>query len=284
MNIPKFPLGEYIEAVIDFLVEQFSGLTNWLADIIQSGYEVLTDVLLILPAPVMVLIFLGLAFLITRKPTLSITASVGLLFVWNLDLWAPTMQTIALVSLATLIAVGIGIPLGILASISIYFRRVIMPILDFMQTLPAFVYLIPAIPFFGLGATSAIFSTVIFSMPPAIRLTTLGISQVPADLVEAANAFGSTRMQKLVKLQLPLAMPAIRTGINQTILLALSMVVIAAMIGAEGLGSEVWEAIQRLEPGDGFEAGISIVVIAIILDRVIQNIGAKSKKAAAAAK
>jgi glycine betaine/proline transport system permease protein len=146
-----------------------------------------------------------------------------------------------------------------------------MPILDFMQTLPPFVYLIPAITYFGLGSTSALFSTVIFAMPPAIRLTTLGIQHVPEELVEAVDSFGSTKWQKLVKLQLPLAAPSIMAGVNQTILLALSMVVIAAMIGAGGLGGVVWKAIQRLKPGMGFEAGIAIVIIAIILDRVLRN-------------
>jgi glycine betaine/proline transport system permease protein len=146
-----------------------------------------------------------------------------------------------------------------------------------MQTMPAFVYLIPAIPFFGLGKVAAIFSTVVFSMPPAIRLTCLGIKQVPKELVEAADAFGSNKWQKLFKLQLPIATPTIMAGINQTIMLALSMVVIAAMIGAKGLGGEVWKAIQRLQPGKGFEAGIGIVIVAIILDRIMQRIGGKSQ-------
>ena len=171
----------------------------------------------------------------------------------------------------------VRIPLGIWAAMSDRIYRIIMPILDFMQTMPAFVYLIPAIPFFGLGPVSGIFATVIFSMPPAIRLTTLGIRQVPAELTEAADAFGSTPRQKLLKVQLPLATPTIMTGINQTIMLALSMVVIAAMIGAGGLGAEVWKAIQRLEPGAGFEAGIAVVILAMILDRITQNIGQRRK-------
>jgi len=145
-----------------------------------------------------------------------------------------------------------------------------------MQTMPAFVYLIPAIPFFGLGPVSAIFSTVIFAMPPSIRLTCLGIRQVPAPLIEAADAFGATRSQRLFKVELPLAMPTIMAGINQTIMLSLSMVVIAAMIGAKGLGGEVWKAIQRLEPGLGFEAGLGVVIVAVILDRITQKIGARS--------
>jgi glycine betaine/proline transport system permease protein len=146
-----------------------------------------------------------------------------------------------------------------------------------MQTMPAFVYLIPAIPFFGLGPVSAIFSTVIFAMPPAIRLTCLGIEQVPKELIEAADSFGANRMQKLFKLQIPLAKPTIMAGVNQTIMLSLSMVVIAAMIGARGLGGEVWKAIQRFEPGNGFEAGLGVVILAMALDRVTQKFGARKK-------
>ena len=199
------------------------------------------------------------------------------MLIWNLGLWSATVSTIALVVVATCIAISIGIPLGIAAALSGVMYRIIMPILDFMQTMPAFVYLIPAIPFFGLGKISAIFSTVIFSMPPAIRLTCLGIKQVPLELTECADAFGSSKWQKLFKLQLPLATPTIMAGVNQTVMLALSMVVIASMIGAKGLGGEVWKAIQRLQPGKGFEAGLGIVIVAIILDRVLQKIGESSK-------
>ncbi len=198
---------------------------------------------------------------------------VGLILIWNLQLWEATIETLTLVIVATLIAVLVGLPMGILAATSKMAYRVIMPLMDIMQTMPAFVYLIPAIPFFGLGAVSAIFSTVIFAMPPAIRLTCLGIKQTPKELIEAADAFGSTKSQKLFKLQLPLAVPTIMAGINQTIMLALSMVVIAAMIGAGGLGGEVWKAIQRLQPGMGFQAGFVIVILAMILDRISQKVG-----------
>jgi glycine betaine/proline transport system permease protein len=223
------------------------------------------------PPELLILLFAILAWYITKSLKIGIGTLLGMAFIWNLQLWHPTMQTLSLVGLSTLTAIALGIPLGVIAAISLGFRRVIMPILDFMQTLPPFVYLIPAIPFFGLGATSALFSTVIFAMPPAIRLTSLGIQGVPKELVEAVDAFGSTKWQKLIKLQLPLAAPSIKAGVNQTILLALSMVVIAAMIGAKGLGGVVWKAIQRLKPGMGFEAGIAIVIVAIILDRVLRN-------------
>ncbi|ETR68708.1 MAG: glycine betaine/proline transport system permease protein [Candidatus Magnetoglobus multicellularis str. Araruama] len=207
----------------------------------------------------------------------GLLAFFGLLLIWNMGLWDPTIETISLVLISTLIAVGIGLPMGILSALYNKVYRVIMPILDFMQTMPAFVYLIPAIPFFGLGPVSATFSTVIFAMPPAIRLTCLGIRQLPVQLIEAADSFGASRPQKLFKVQLPLAMPTIMAGINQTIMLSLSMVVIAAMIGAGGLGSEVWKAIQRFKPGDGFEAGLGVVIVAIILDRITQQI-AKTEK------
>lgn len=219
------------------------------------------------------IVFALLGWWISEKANIGLFTLLGLLFVWNLGLWVEMIQTLSLILVATAISISMGIPLGILAALSTIFNRIIMPILDFMQTLPAFVYLIPAIAFFGLGETPAVFATVIFSTPPVIRLTALGIRQVPAELVEAADAFGSTRLQKLVKLQLPLAGPAIRAGINQTILLALSMVVIAAMIGARGLGSVVWRAIQRLNTGMGFEGGLAIVILAIILDRILQHAG-----------
>ncbi len=271
-NVPKFPLGRIIEWLIDFFATRFSDFTNAVSNLVATASENITDFLTYFPEPVTIVLFSFLAFWITKSWKITLGTLLGMAFIWNLGLWNPTMQTLALVLLATLVAIVIGIPLGIIAALSRPFNVIIMPILDFMQTLPAFVYLIPAIPFFGLGATSALFSTVIFAMPPAIRLTALGIQQVPKELVEAADAFGSTRSQKLLKLQLPIAAPTIRAGINQTILLSLSMVVIAAMIGAKGLGGEVWKAIQRLKPGMGFEAGIAIVIIAIILDRIMQNV------------
>ncbi len=240
----------------------FEGSWNPLAFLLHAWY----------PQMVSLLMLVILCWWVSAKRGLVVFAVLGLLYIWNQDLWEPAMQTLSLVFVSTLIAISLGIPLGILASVSKSFELVIKPILDFMQTLPAFVYLIPAIFFFGTGRTAAIIATVIFSMPPAIRLTLLGIQQVPADLVEAADAFGTTKGQKLIKLQLPLALPSIQAGVNQTVLLALSMVVIAAMIGAKGLGSEVWKAIQRLLIGSGFVNGIAIVILAILLDRTLQTV------------
>ncbi len=276
MTIPRIPLDELIEDGLAFLTEHFAFLTRAISRVTETGVEAMVDALMFLPPWLVIAAFAGFGWRLAGRKVAVFTV-LGLALLWNLELWLPTMQTFTLVTIATLVAVAMGIPLGIVTSLFVGFRRVMIPILDFMQTMPAFVYLIPAIPFFGLGPVSAIVATVIFAMPPAIRLTYLGISQVPADLIEAADAFGSTRRQKLFKLQLPLAVPTIMAGVNQTIMLALSMVVIAAMIGAGGLGGEVWKAIQRLEPGKGFEAGIAVVILAMVLDRITQRIGKRGQ-------
>jgi glycine betaine/proline transport system permease protein len=278
MNEFRLPIGEFIEAGIDFLVKHLSFITKASAHVIESVLGGMEHVLLLIPIPLFILLTGGGVWFLTRDRKLTIGSALGLALIWNMGLWTATVSTIALVVVATLCAIAIGVPLGILSAISTRMYQIVMPVLDVMQTMPAFVYLIPAIPFFGLGKTAAIFSTVIFSMPPAIRFTCLGIRQIPLELVECSQAFGATRMQRLVKLDLPLAAPTIMAGINQTVMLALSMVVIAAMIGAKGLGGEVWKAIQRLQMGRGFEAGIAIVIVAMILDRVLQKLGTRKDK------
>jgi glycine betaine/proline transport system permease protein len=274
MDIPRLPLGDVIEGGINFLVDHFAFITKAFSKITESGLEVLQDGLMFIPPWLFIALTCFLVWRITKNRGITVFSVIGLLLIWNLGLWSATVSTIALVIISTLIAILTGVPIGIMAAMSNTANRIVSPVLDVMQTMPAFVYLIPAIPFFGLGKVAAIFSTVVFSMPPAIRLTCLGIKQVPIELVECAEAFGSTRWQRLFKLELPLATPTIMAGINQTVMLALSMVVIASMIGAKGLGGEVWKAIQRLQMGKGFEAGIGIVIVAIILDRVLQKIGA----------
>ncbi len=274
--IPRIPLADGIDAFLDWLTTAIAGVTRAISAIMSVGVRGLVD-LLMWPPEWVIIILIGLLGYKFGGRKVAIGSILGMLFIWNLGLWGPTMSTIALVVLATLIAMMLGLPIGILGGLNETAYQILRPILDFMQTMPAFVYLIPAIPFFGLGAVSAMFSTVIFSIPPVIRLTALGIRQIDAELIEASDAFGSTTMQKLFKVQIPLAKPTIMAGVNQTIMLALSMVVIAAMIGAGGLGSEVWRAIQRLRPGQGFEAGLAVVVVAMILDRVTQKIGAAGK-------
>lgn len=271
-DIPKLPLDHWIDDGLDFLTDNFAFLTKIVSHHLEDTIDYMVEGLMYFP-PWMVIIAFALIAWRFAGYKVGIFTIFGLGLLWNLRLWESTMETLTLVIVATFIAILIAIPTGILAAVSKVANRIIMPLMDLMQTMPAFVYLIPAIPFFGLGPVSAIFSTVIFSMPPAIRLTCLGIKQVSPELVEAADAFGSTKTQKLFKVQLPLAVPTIMAGINQTIMLALSMVVIAAMIGAGGLGGEVWTAIQRLKPGMGFQAGIAIVILAIILDRITQKIG-----------
>lgn len=275
MSIPKFPLAHLIDVGLDWLTHNFAFLTKAVSHVTSNIIDAIVHGLLWLPPWVLIIIVALAAWRVAGR-RVAIGSMAGLLFVWDLRLWDATIETFTLVLISTFIAVAIGLPLGIAAALSKRTSKVVMPILDLMQTMPAFVYLIPAIPFFGLGAVSASVATVIFATPPTIRLTALGIQQVPADLIEAADAFGSSRKQKLFKVQLPLAVPTIMAGINQTIMLALSMVVIAAMIGAGGLGGEVWRAIQRLEPGKGFEAGIAIVILAMILDRVTQRLGNRS--------
>ncbi len=271
----RIPLGRWIESILDFLTTTFSGLTKGVSAFIETAIDFVVEFVLIIPPWSFMFVIAGVIFFFVGRK-IGIYSLVGLFILWNLDLWEPTIVTIALVLVSTFFAIAIGLPLGILAALNKTTGRIITPILDFMQTMPAFVYLIPAIPFFGLGTVSAVFATVIFSIPPAIRLTALGISQVPKELVEAGDAFGATGMQKLIKVQLPIATPTIMAGINQTIMLALSMAVIAAMIGAGGLGGEVWKAIQRLRPGMGFEAGVGVVIVAMILDRITQNLGKRN--------
>lgn len=277
MNIPQIPLAEWIDAGQKYLTDHYAEITRAIAHGIQSGITTFSGWLYVIPPWVFIIAVALICWRVAGKK-LAIGSILGLCFIWNIDLWWPLLDSITLVVFATLISMLIALPLGILAALSERAYSIIMPILDFMQTMPAFVYLIPAIPFFGIGIVSAIFATVIFSMPPAIRFTALGIRQVPKELTEAADAFGTTRTQQLVKLQLPLALPTIMAGVNQTIMLALSMVVIAAMIGANGLGQEVWAAIQTNAVGKGFESGIAVVILAMLLDRITQAIKSDSKK------
>ena len=275
-NLPRLPLGEWIEVAVDFLATHLTPFTRAFSQIMGQWLDIVEGLLVDIPPPLTIVALTLVAWSITRKKALSLFSLLGFSLVWTMDLWEPTCGTLTLVLASALLAVALGMPLGIGIAMSNRLRVAVLPFLDAMQTMPAFVYLIPAIPFFGLGKISALFATVIFAMPPAIRFTCLGIRSVPAELVECAESFGSTRWQRLFKLELPLAWPTIMAGVNQTVMLSLSMVVVAAMIGARGLGGEVWKAIQRLELGLGFEAGIGIVIVAVYLDRLLQSVGKKS--------
>ncbi|MEC2596153.1 proline/glycine betaine ABC transporter permease [Bacillus cereus] len=276
-SIPRIPLGEWVDSFVASLYEHFEGLFRGFSYIIGGFVDLLTNFLTIIPAILMIIILCFLIWYTTRKLSLVIFTLIGLLFILNINYWAQTMQTLALVLTSVIISIIVGIPIGILASQNERFSKFLKPTLDFMQTMPAFVYLIPAITFFGVGVVPGIIASVIFAMPPTIRFTDLGIRQVPEDLIEAANAFGPTASQKLFKVQLPLATGTIMAGVNQSIMLSLSMVVTASLVGAPGLGVDVYRSVTQVNIGMGFEAGLAIVVIAIILDRITQGFHTKRK-------
>lgn len=270
------PLGQWLESVVDFLLK-FKWFFNGIDGLISALAASFETLLFLLP-PWLLILLMALLVLWGRKAWgLPLFLVIGLALIWNLGYWDNMVFTLSLVLTAALISIIVGVPLGIFAAHKRWINDLITPVLDFMQTMPAFVYLIPAVFFFGIGTVPGVVASVIFSMPPVIRLTILGIRQVPVEIVEAADAFGSTSSQKLFKVQLPLAKPTIMAGINQTIMLALSMVVIASMIGARGLGRDVYQAVTQNQIGKGFEAGLCIVILAILLDRVTQLMGTRRK-------
>jgi glycine betaine/proline transport system permease protein len=268
------PVAHWATALVDFLMEHGQGHF----DLISSGLDSLTfgiERALLLPSAWLLIGGLtGLAWWWVGRRFALFTV-ITLTLVLGMNLWQETMTTLALVIAATLVSLVFGIPTGILAARSNRIEYLVRPVLDLMQTMPAFVYLIPAAMFFGLGRVPGVVATIIFAVPPAVRLTNLGIRQVPTELVEAGLAFGCTQRQLLFKVQLPQAKPAIMAGVNQTIMLALSMVVIASMIGSGGLGDVVLRGIQRLDVGLGFEGGLGVVILAIILDRITQSFAKK---------
>lgn len=270
-------IGEGIEVIINWLTENLSGFFDAISLVLGAIIDGLEWVLAFPPAIVLTLLLAVFAWWVASRGVAVFTL-IGLLLIDSMNMWGYMVSTLALVLTATLVALVMGIPLGIWMSKNDMVERIVRPILDFMQTMPAFVYLIPAVFFFSLGSVPGVVATVIFSMPPAVRLTNLGIRQVPEEVVEATKAFGATSRQLLFKAELPLATATILAGVNQTIMLALSMVVIAAMIGAGGLGDPVLKGITQLKIGLGFEGGIAVVILAIVLDRITQALGAASQK------
>jgi glycine betaine/proline transport system permease protein len=271
-HIPRIPIGEWAANGIDWLTENWSGFF----DAIDTGITFLNDKLtfgFIAIQPLVLIAILALLAWLLRSWKFAVGSVITFLLVLSMDMWEAMLQTMSLVLIATVIAVIIAVPVGILAATSRGASAVIRPVLDFMQTMPAFVYLIPAVFFFHVGIVPGLVSTVIFSLPPGVRMTELGIRQVNGETVEAGESFGANTWQILKGIQLPLAIPNIMAGINQVIMLALSMAVMAGLAGADGLGKKVTEAISTLDLAQGVEGGLGVVFLAIYLDRLTAAIG-----------
>ncbi|MBO1023349.1 choline ABC transporter permease subunit [Ochrobactrum sp. SD129] len=266
----KIPVGPTAKSVVDWLTDNMGGFFDGLAAVMQWLIDGLLY-LLQLPHPlVLIVIFAVIAWFIQRRISVVILTIVGFLFIINQGYWDGTLKTLTLVLSACFLCMAIGVPLGIAAAHRPTLFAVLRPILDLMQTLPTFVYLIPAIVFFGIGMVPGLLATAIFVLPAPVRLTHLGISSTPSSLIEAGEAFGASRTQLLWKIELPYAMPQILAGLTQTIMLSLSMVVIAALVGADGLGVPVVRALNSVNTALGFESGFVIVVVAIVLDRIFR--------------
>lgn len=265
----RSPINDWVENVVINHGATFKAISNAILQVVLLVESVLRG----LPWWAIIIVFMALAWASTRRLVFCAIVGVLMVAVGVLGLWDLTMQTLALMLVATLVSVLIGLPVGILCAKNRIARTVTLPVLDVMQTMPSFVYLIPVLMLFGLGKVPAILATVVYAVPPLIRLTDLGIRQVDAEVVEAATAFGTAPARLLFGVELPLATPTIMAGLNQTVMMALSMVVVASMIGARGLGEQVLNGIQTLDVGRGLEAGIGIVILAIVLDRIMQGFG-----------
>lgn len=267
----KIPLGVWLRDLVDLLNARAQGFFDLVSLVLGTLIRGMTDFLLFFSPFLLIPILAALAYLLHRSVGLTVFIVLSLLLIVNLGYWEATIQTLSLVIWATVVCVLIGVPIGILAARKPWFFAAIRPVLDLMQTIPTFVYLIPTLVLFGLGPVPGLISTVIFAIPAPIRLTHLGISSVPTQLLEAGKAFGATRRQLLTKVELPYALPTIMAGITQSIMLSLSMVVIAALVGADGLGKPVVRALNTVNIAMGFEAGLAIVILAIVLDRVCKR-------------
>lgn len=270
----QFPIGDTVAAFIDFLALNFKGFFDFLFVIFSSTIKATEQGLLMLPWWLLILIVVAIGTYFTSWKG-GITFGVFLFLIGTFDLWSQTMTTLAVIIISVVLSLLIGIPLGILMAFNRTFASIMRPILDAMQTMPTFVYLIPVIFFFPLGNVPAVIATIIYALPPVMRLTELGIRNVDEEVIESAESFGSSRMQMLVKVQLPQALPTIMAGVNQTTMMALSMAVVGSMVGADGLGERVLHALNRIDMSLGFEAGISIVFLAIIIDRITAGIADK---------
>ena len=278
--IPEVPIGDVFEAIVTWAKNNLGPLVDTTKTVVESMTSGLSDLLLLAPPIVMVVLFAGLGLWLRGwKFGLGVLIAMGL--VSGLPYWEQTMQTLAQVLVASALALVVAVPIGILAAENRRFSVVVRPVLDFMQTMPAFVYLIPAVSLYSIGVVPGVLATVVFCMPPGVRLTELGLRQVDKEVVEAGESFGASPAAILGRIKLPLAMPTIMAGVNQVIMLALSMVVIAGMVGAEGLGSVIKESVDRLLIGKGFTAGAAVVVLAIFLDRLTDALGSRTRVAKA---
>ncbi|WP_223472627.1 MULTISPECIES: choline ABC transporter permease subunit [unclassified Pseudomonas] len=267
----KLPLGEHIARYVEWLTQHGAGVFDAISLSLSGVISAFTSALLWFNPLALIAVFALLAYYIQRKASLTFFVTLSFLLIFNLGYWQETMETLAQATFATLVCVVIGVPLGIVAAHRPWFYAALRPVLDLMQTVPTFVYLIPTLTLFGLGVVPGLISTVVFAIAAPIRLTYLGIRDVPDELMDAGKAFGCSRRQLLSRIELPHAMPSIAAGITQCIMLSLSMVVIAALVGADGLGKPVVNALNTADISMGFEAGLAIVLLAIILDRICKQ-------------
>jgi glycine betaine/proline transport system permease protein len=277
IQIHKIPVGKVVGGFFDFLTENFAAFFDAVSEMLKFVIEGLTDLMLWCPPLILIALIAGFAYWLHRSTWLVVAVVSLLLFIINQGYWEPTIETLALVIFATIVCMIVGVPIGIAAAHRPWLYTLIRPVLDLMQTIPTFVYLIPTLILFGLGVVPGLISTVIFAVPAPIRLTYLGVSSVPMALIDAGEAFGATKRQLLWKVELPHAMPTIMAGVTQAIMLSLSMVVIAALVGADGLGKPVVRALSQVRIEMGIEAGLAIVILAILLDRICKQPGSKSQ-------
>ena len=267
----KIPLGQYIASFVEWLTQNGANYFDAIAQGLEFMIHGVTSTLTWFNPFVLIALFAALAHVIQRKWGLTAFVALSFLLIFNLGYWQETMETLAQVTFATVVCVAIGVPLGIVAAHKPMFYTAMRPVLDLMQTVPTFVYLIPTLTLFGLGVVPGLISTVVFAIAAPIRLTYLGICDVPQELLDAGKAFGCSRRQLLTRIELPHAMPSIAAGVTQCIMLSLSMVVIAALVGADGLGKPVVNALNTADISLGFEAGLAIVLLAIMLDRICKQ-------------
>lgn len=271
--LAELPVADWVDFAVQWLVNTFAGFFNFITMYGSAFMDAIGSFLSLIPPIVFILLIAVLAYFATdRSWGLPVFVLVGLGYILNQGLWTELIDTVALIIIASIVTIIIGIPIGILAAKSNVANSIIQPILDFMQTMPAFVYLIPAVAFFGIGMVPGIFASFVYAIAPVVRMTSLGIREINPELIEASESFGSTPSQRLFKVELPLAKNTIFAGINQTVMLTLSMVVIASMIGAPGLGMNVLAALQQADVGEGFVSGLAIVILAIIVDRLTQSL------------